>query len=136
MQRDINATSKKSAPTIAEDKYTDEKIAAMLTEAKTKLPRLVSHYAKGMGIEYTQVFVKAQKTRWGSCSDKGNINLNCLLTQIPPHVRKYVIVHELAHRKEMNHSERFWKIVAEEMPDYQWSVRWLREYGDNVIERL
>ncbi len=64
------------------------------------------------------------------------VGLNCLLTQIPSHVRKYVIVHELAHRKEMNHSDRFWKIVAKEMPDYQWSVRWLKEYGDNVIERL
>src|SRR5699024_9779150 len=105
----------------------------ILAEAKAKLPRLVARYAKKMDVSYEKVFVKAQKTRWGSCSSKGNINLNCLLMKVPPYVRKYVIVHELAHRKEMNHSEHFWKLVASEMSDYQKAVKWLKKNGEAVI---
>lgn len=89
-----------------------------------------------MGVPYEKVFVKTQKTRWGSCSSKGNISLNCLLMKVPPYVRKYVIVHELAHRKEMNHSERFWKVVAEEIPEYQKVARWLKGNGDPLIGKL
>lgn len=79
-----------------------------------------------MGFPYEKVFVKTQKTRWGSYSSKGNISLNCLLMKVPPYVRKYVIVHELAHKKEMNHSERFWKGVAGEIPEYQKVARRFR----------
>ena len=89
-----------------------------------------------MDVSYEKVFVKAQKTRWGSCSSKGNINLNCLLMNVPAYVRKYVIVHELAHRKEMNHSERFWKVVADAIPEYHKAVIWLKKNGDSVIGRL
>ena len=136
MLRDIGANNRKPNPEVIQEKYTDAELASILANAKEKLPRLVARYAMEMNVEYNQIFVKAQKTRWGSCSDKGNINLNCLLMQIPSYVRKYVIVHELAHRKEMNHSERFWKIVADEMPDYQKSVRWLKKHGDSIIEKI
>ena len=113
-----------------------DRIKSILTEAKLKLPRLVARYAKEMDVPYEKVFVKAQKTRWGSCSSKGNINLNCLLMKVPSYVRKYVIVHELAHRKEMNHSERFWRVVAEEIPEYQKALKWLKKKGDALIGRL
>lgn len=136
MQREIDANNRKVDLEASNDKYTDEELVSILKNAKEKLPRLVSRYAKEMQVEYNQVFVKAQKTRWGSCSDKGNINLNCLLMSVPPYVRKYVIVHELAHRKEMNHSERFWKVVADEIPDYQKAVKWLKKNGESVIGRL
>ena len=119
-----------------ENKYSTEEIDAVLLEAKEKLPRLVARYAKEMDVSYGKVFVKAQKTRWGSCSSKGNINLNCLLMNVPAYVRKYVIVHELAHRKEMNHSERFWKVVAGEIPEYQKAVKWLKTNGDSLIGKL
>mgnify|MGYP002868962940 CR=1 FL=1 len=133
---DIDANNRKANSEAAEDKYADEEIVSILENAKEKLPRLVSRYAKEMEIDYNQVFVKAQKTRWGSCSDKGNINLNCLLMIVPSYVRKYVIVHELAHRKEMNHSSRFWKIVADEMPNYQKAIKWMNKNGDTVIGKL
>jgi len=120
----------------SENKYNTEELTAILTEAKAKLPRLVARYSKEMDVSYEKVFVKAQKTRWGSCSSKGNINLNCLLMRVPDYVRKYVIVHELAHRKEMNHSERFWKVVADEIPEYQKAVKWLKKNGDTLIGRL
>ena len=136
MLRDIDATKRKSDSEMRDIKFTDEEIASILESAKEKLPRLVARYAKEMGVDYNQVFVKAQKTRWGSCSDKGNINLNCLLMIVPSYVRKYVIVHELVHRKDMNHSDRFWRLVADEIPDYQKAVKWLKRNGEAVISKL
>ena len=136
MRRNIYSVNIRVESEGSENKYNSEEINAILMEAKEKLPRLVAHYAKEMDVSYEKVFVKAQKTRWGSCSSKGNINLNCLLMNVPAYVRKYVIVHELAHRKEMNHSERFWKVVADEIPEYQKAVRWLKTSGDSLIGKL
>ena len=136
MKRDIHVENIRVESEDLENKYSLEELNAILEEAKDKLPRLVVRYAKKMNISYEKVFVKTQKTRWGSCSSKGNINLNCLLMKVPPYVRKYVIVHELAHRKEMNHSEHFWKLVANEMSDYQKAVKWLKKNGEAVIGKL
>ena len=136
MQRDMHAVNIRVDSENSENKYNTEELNAILEEAKVRLPRLVDRYAKEMDVSYEKVFVKAQKTRWGSCSSKGNINLNCLLMNVPAYVRKYVIVHELAHRKEMNHSERFWKVVADEIPEYHKAVIWLKKNGDSVIGRL
>ena len=136
MQRDINVADIRAESTEHVSKLGYEELSVVLAAAKEKLPRLVARYAKEMGVSYEKVFVKTQKTRWGSCSSKGNINLNCLLMSIPAYVRKYVIVHELAHRKEMNHSERFWKVVADEMPEYKKAVKWLKKNGDSLIGRL
>ena len=136
MQRNINVADIRVESAEHVNKLGDEELSAILTDAKDKLPRLVTRYAKEMEVSYEKVFVKAQKTRWGSCSSKGNINLNCLLMIVPPYVRKYVIVHELAHRREMNHSDRFWKVVADEIPDYQKAVKWLKKNGDALIGRL
>lgn len=136
MKRDIHVESIRVESEDLENKYSPEELNAILEEAKDRLPRLVVRYAKKMNISYEKVFVKAQKTRWGSCSSKGNINLNCLLMKVPSYVRKYVIVHELAHRKEMNHSEHFWKLVANEMSDYQKAVKWLKKNGEDVIGKL
>ena len=136
MRRNIYSVNIRVESEGSENKYNSEEINAILMEAKEKLPRLVARYAKEMDVSYEKVFVKAQKTRWGSCSSKGNINLNCLLMNVPAYVRKYVIVHELAHRKEMNHSERFWKVVADEIPEYQKAVRWLKTSGDSLIGKL
>lgn len=136
MRRNIYSVNIRVESEGSENKYNSEEINAILMEAKEKLPRLVARYAKEMDVSYEKVFVKAQKTRWGSCSSMGNINLNCLLMNVPAYVRKYVIVHELAHRKEMNHSERFWKVVADEIPEYQKAVRWLKTSGDSLIGKL
>lgn len=74
-------------------------------------------------VKIKELEMESQKTRWGSCSDRGNISLNCLLMRVPSYVRKYVIVHELAHRKIMSHSTEFWNIVAAEMPDYKKAIK-------------
>lgn len=136
MARDIRTINIRVNSEDSESKFSTDELDSILTEAKEKLPRLVARYAKEMDVSYEKVFVKAQKTRWGSCSSQGNINLNCLLMNVPAYVRKYVIVHELAHRKEMNHSERFWKVVSAEIPEYHKAVIWLKKNGDSVIGRL
>lgn len=133
MQKDLNIRVESKG---SDNKYNLEDFDAILADAKVKLPRLVARYAKEMDVSYEKIFVKAQKTRWGSCSSKGNINLNYMLMNTPAYVRKYVIIHELAHRKEMNHSERFWKVVADEMPEYKKAVKWLKKNGDSLIGRL
>ena len=89
-----------------------------------------------MGVTYGKVTIRSQKTRWGSCSARGNLNFNCLLMLTPPEVQDYVLVHELAHRIEMNHSPRFWKIVENVLPDYKRRKQWLRKEGTLLIERL
>jgi predicted metal-dependent hydrolase len=104
--------------------------------AKKTIPPRVEQYARQMGVTYNRITIRCQKTRWGSCSSKGNLNFNCLLMLTPAEVQDYVIVHELAHRKEMNHSSKFWAVVGEIMPDYKTKVRWLKEHGGEIINSV
>ena len=83
------------------------------------LPERTDHYARLMGISYGRITIREQKTRWGSCSSKGNLNFNWKLVLMPMDLLDYVVVHELAHRREMNHSKDFWRIVEEVLPDYR-----------------
>ena len=100
--------------------------------AKERIPRRVSYFAQQMGVTYGRITIREQKTRWGSCSSKGNLNFNWKLVLMPEEVLDYVVVHELAHRRELNHSDRFWAIVAEVLPDYRERRRELKEWGRRV----
>lgn len=107
------------------------KVAAALREwyvcqAKQVIPERVAHYAQRMGETYGNVRIKDLKSRWGSCSSKRNLNFNWRLVLAPLSVLDYVVVHELCHLKEMNHSRAFWDLVAAEMPDYKKMQLWLR----------
>lgn len=73
--------------------------------------------------------MREQKTRWGSCSAAGNLNFNWKLILMPPEILDYVVVHELAHRKELNHSKAFWSVVEQILPDYKERRRWLKTEG-------
>lgn len=99
------------------------------------LPVRVKLYAAQMGVTYGRITIRCQKTRWGSCSSAGNLNFNCLLMLAPEEVQNYVVVHELCHRLEMNHSKRFWEQVEKVMPDYKVHQRWLKENGSRLMAR-
>ena len=83
-----------------------------------------------------KISVRKQKTRRGSCSRDGNLSFNCLLMMTPPEVLDYVVVHELCHRMEMNHSQKFWTHVERVLPDYKKSRRWLKENGNRLMIRM
>ena len=106
--------------------------AAYRKEARERLKERADHFAGKMGVDYNRIAIKAAKTRWGSCSTKGNLNFHWKLILMPPEVLDYVVVHELAHRKEMNHSPRFWAEVERILPDYRERRRWLKENGGRV----
>ena len=120
----------------AKAKYhlSDSKIHELAEQAVEVVPKRVAHYAARMGVTYGRITIRHQRTRWGSCSSNGNLNFNCLLMLAPPEVLDYVVVHELCHRLEMNHSPRFWAQVERVLPDYKVSRKWLREHGNELMD--
>lgn len=98
---------------------TEEERREGIARAKKIFPERTAYFAKRMGVTYNRITIREQKTRWGSCSSAGNLNFNWKLVLMPPELLDYVVVHELAHRKEMNHSPRFWAVVENELPDYR-----------------
>lgn len=104
--------------------------------ARDIFTRKTEYYARIMGVSYGRISIREQKTRWGSCSSQGNLNFNWRLIFAPENVLDYVVVHELAHRKEMNHSKAFYAIVESVLPDYRVSRKWLRDNGDRLWEAV
>ena len=117
-------------------KLTEAELRALATQAKEDLPKRAARFAPLVGIRYGRITIRSQKSRWGSCSAKGNLNFNCLLMLAPPEVRDYVVVHELCHRKELNHSPAFWAQVERILPDYRIQKQWLKDHGTALIARL
>ena len=117
-------------------KFTQTEIEALARKALTVIPDRVRHFAPMVGASYGRITIRNQRSRWGSCSGKGNLNFNCLLMLTPDHVVDYVVVHELCHRLEMNHSPKFWAQVERVLPDYQKSREWLKEHEKELIGRL
>jgi len=123
-------------PAQAAEKFTPGEIRQLRAQARKQVTERVRYYAPLIGVTYGQIAVRSQHTRWGSCSSKGNLNFNCLLALVPPEVLDYVVVHELCHRKELNHSDSFWREVERILPDYKAQRKWLRENGTRLIARL
>ncbi len=109
-----------------------QEIKLLTTRAKRIIPQRVRYYANIMGVSYGRITIRMQKSRWGSCSSKGNLNFNCLLMRTPDEIIDYVVVHELCHLKEMNHSKRFWAEVEKIIPDYAARRKWLRDHQEEV----
>ena len=104
--------------------------------ALERIRERLSYYIPRVGKRPGRITIREQKTRWGSCSAKGNLNFNCLLMLCPEDVLDYVIVHELCHRKELNHSARFWAAVERVLPDYIQPLKWLKNEGQTIISRI
>ncbi len=113
----------------------EEEILTLAEQMRQRLPEKLNRHAASMGVTFGRVTIRCQQTRWGSCSSRGNLNFNCLLMLAPEEVLDYVVVHELAHRKQMNHSALFWQEVARECPDYKKSLRWLKDRGGALLSR-
>lgn len=79
------------------------------------------------GFKFNKIFIKNQKTIWGSCSKKGNLNYNYKVALLPEKLADYIIVHELCHLKEFNHSRKFWQLVEKAMPDYRERIKEIKE---------
>ena len=100
--------------------------AELRSQAARELPRRLAELALEHGFTVRAVSVRNQRTRWGSCSPSGRISLNWRLVQVPPAVRDYVLLHELAHLRHLNHSARFWRELARLCPHHAEARRWLR----------
>lgn len=130
---EINKKKKSQEQT---DKLTLQDLNELADKAVKVIPERVKYYADKIGVTYGRITIRNQKTRWGSCSSKGNLNFNCLLMLTPPEVIDSVVVHELCHRKEMNHSKRFYEEVLRVYPDYWRCHDWLKEHGSEIMSRM
>lgn len=119
-----------------DNKLTFEEIQALADKALEYIPKRCAYFAPIVGVTYGRITIRNQKSKWGSCSSKGNLNFNCLLMLMPEKVIDAVIVHELCHRKEMNHSDRFYAEVLRVMPDYNEYNRWLKQHGGEIMSRM
>ncbi|MBP3273997.1 MAG: M48 family metallopeptidase [Butyrivibrio sp.] len=110
-----------------------QEIKLLVTRAKRIIPQRVRYYADLMGVTYGRITIRMQKSRWGSCSGKGNLNFNCFLMRTPDEIIDYVVVHELCHLKEMNHSPLFWAEVEKILPDYKERRKWLKDHESEIM---
>ena len=116
-------------PNMAPEQIREQAISGYRIAAERELLPRLEFYQHVLGLHPEKVRIRDQKKRWGSCSARGSINLNWRLILAPPAISDYVIVHELCHLKELNHSGRFWNLVAGAVPDHKSRRAWLREHG-------
>ena len=119
-----------------QEPFAEREIKDLAARAKRIIPERVAHFAPLVGVRCGNITIRSQRTRWGSCSSKGNLNFNCLLVLTPPEIIDYVVVHELCHLKEMNHSAAFWAHVERVIPDWAARRKWLKDNGNSLIGRL
>lgn len=123
----------KNRSAVIEKKKQLSEIEELTEKARELITERVEYFSEKTGIGYGRIAIRHQKTRWGSCSAKGNLNFNCLLALAPSDVLDYVVVHELCHRIEMNHSDSFWALVENVLPDYRTQEKWLKENGSALM---
>lgn len=129
IEKHMEKVRKRAAKREEVPEFTEEERKALTKKARKMILEKVAYYAPIVGVTYGRIVIRKQRTVWGSCSSKGNLNFNYLLALMPDEVVDYVVVHELCHRKEMNHSPRFWAEVEKVIPDHKALRKWLKEEG-------
>ena len=117
-------------------KLSPEQIQTLAQQAALYIPLRAKYYADLLGVRYNGVTIRCQRTRWGSCSTKKNLNFNCLLMLAPQEAVDAVAAHEVCHLVEMNHSPRFYELLTRICPDYQQWDKWLKDNGKALLARL
>lgn len=126
----------KQQPLATEAKLTEAERQALKAKAADIFGARTAYYAARIGVSYGRVTIRFQRTRWGSCNARGDLSFNALLVLAPPEVLDSVVVHELCHRRQMNHSKAFYDEVLRAMPDYWQHRRWLKENGPALLARV
>ncbi len=136
IEKNLNSVSEKQKILRNIEPYSEEEIKMFMKKAKEIIPQKVEIYAEKLGVTYNKVKIRCQRTRWGSCSSKGNLNFNCLLILLPDEIMDSIIVHELCHRKYMNHSANFYAEIEKFFPDYKRCHAWLNANGNKYMIRI
>ncbi len=136
IEKNLAKIEKREKVISEEQPFTQEEIRVLAEKAKTIIPERVKYYAPKIGVTYNRITIRCQRTRWGSCSSKGNLNFNCLLALFPNEVIDSVVVHELCHRKHMNHSPQFYTEIEKVFPEYKKWHKWLSDNGGVYMGRL
>ena len=117
-------------------RLTPAQLEELRERARAELEARVRRFAPLLGVTWGRIAIRTQHTLWGSCSAKGNLNFNALLALTPPEVQDYVVIHELCHRKHMDHSPLFWAEVERLAPDWRTQRAWLKANGFSLLQRL
>ncbi len=115
------------------EKLSPAKLKELAEKVRPVIAERAAYYADVIGVDYGMIAIRSQHTRWGSCSSKGNLSFNCMLALVPSDVLDYVVIHELCHRKYMDHSASFWREVGKYCPEYKKHVAWLKQNGSAII---
>lgn len=118
------------------DKFTAEEMENLFRLSATDIPPRVAMWAEKLAVTYSKVAIRNMVHNYGSCTAKGKLTFNCLLMLCPPEVVDCIVVHELCHRLQMNHSEKFYHEILRVMPNYYSRRDWLREHGDYYLHKL
>lgn len=121
---------------ISSTPFSEEVLNEMKKSMQLKAYKRVEYFSRIMGLEYGRITVRPMVSRWGSCTSEKNLCFNTLLDLVPEYILDYVVVHELCHTVEMNHSRAFWGLVSRQIPDYAERRKWLRDNGSSIIARL
>ncbi|MBQ8503064.1 MAG: M48 family metallopeptidase [Clostridia bacterium] len=136
IEKHLAAIEEKQKTLDEAEPFTHKEINDLAEKAKLIIPERVRYYAPKIGVTYNRITIRCQRTRWGSCSSKGNLNFNCVLALFPIEIIDSVVVHELCHRKHMNHSPQFYAEVEKVFPEYKRCHKWLSDNGGVYLLRL
>ena len=113
-----------------------DEIKQIKKQARRVIPQRVEYWANRIGVTYGRIAIRLQSSRWGSCVQNGNLNFNCLLVLMPLEIMDSVVVHELCHRRHMNHSREFYEEVLRIFPDYKRCNKWPKDNGGIYLKRV